>query len=113
QKNAKVHSIGFFEERAIDRRSQRAPFYIAEQYHYVELQIIDRAMKLLERMIRRIHRNRGKSLEALGVSCDKLGVGVVECSRHFGLAALIGEEDVRGRQRDDFDIDAYAIHVFE
>src|ERR1051325_11474025 len=44
---------------------------------------------------------------------DQFGVTVVDHARDFRLMLRIGKENVRRRERDYFDVDANAIHIFE
>src|SRR3989442_12870115 len=65
EKNTKVHSVGFFKERTINRRSQRATSDVAEQDHTVQFQFVNRAMKLAKRSLGSVHRNGSKPFEAI------------------------------------------------
>src|SRR5258706_4774549 len=44
---------------------------------------------------------------------DQLGIGVVRETRDFRLVLGVSKENVWGGQRDDFDVNADAIHVFQ
>ncbi len=74
QKDAQLHPVRFFKEGPVLRRGQRPSADIAEQDHAVQFQLVERAMKFVERRVRRIHRNRSKAFEAGRMLRDELGV---------------------------------------
>ena len=47
------------------------------------------------------------------MSRNQFSVRVVDDARDFRLMLCVSKENIRRRERDDFDIDADAIHVFE
>src|SRR5437588_3870342 len=70
-------------------------------------------MKLGDRGIGIVHRNRSETFEALRMFRDQLGVSVVQDSCDFRLASFVGEKNVRSGKRNNLDVYSNTIHVFE
>src|SRR5437868_4689712 len=94
KKNAESHPVRFFEERPVRSRGQRLAADVAEQDHAVQFQIVNRAMKLIERVVRRVHWNRGEAFESLWMFGDEFGVGIVDRACDCWLVLCVCEEDV-------------------
>src|SRR5436853_135300 len=70
-------------------------------------------MKLCEGGVGIVHRYRRESLESIRMLCNQLRISVVQDPGHFRLTSFVAEKNIWSRKRDHFNIDAYAIHVFE
>jgi hypothetical protein len=111
EEDAELPAVGLLEERPVEGCGQGPTPDVAEQDDAVQLERAERAVELLQGLVRRVHGDRGEALEPARVAGHELRVGVVHHPRDLGLRFLVGEEDIRRRERDDLHVDPHAVHV--
>ena len=104
-------------ERRQDRIERRVaeidPVVIGEQADALELQDIERIIDLRDRILRRPHRNGGKTAEAVRPARLLLGRMLVEPAGQRLAGRGLAELHARHRHRHDRIVDAVGIHHLE
>ena len=111
--HAGLPPVAFREERPVGRVRERSATDVREEHDALQAQLVEGARELAKRAVRVVHRDGGEAQEPPGPLRDEVGVRVVHHARDLDLRPALGEEDVRGREREDLHVDAHAVHVLE
>ncbi len=111
--NANPPAVRLLEDRPVRGIGEGAAADVREHHDALHVELVHRAVKLVERRVGIVHRDRGEPEESPRVLLRERGVRVVGEPRDVGLGFSFDEVHVRCGEREDLGVDADPIHVLQ